>query len=161
LLTTGMLPKLSDLFRRRQIVYFMNTNHRGEIDPAIMRAGRFDMLLHVVPPTWDDKLAGLRLLYRAEESELAKARGYLEEFTREKVNERAILDRFTFSEMKSFLEHIQRSREGELLSGKLSNWNQDGFLRLVEDWGTKFIVLKEPSPELDEFRRDLEASSLQ
>jgi SpoVK/Ycf46/Vps4 family AAA+-type ATPase len=51
LLTTGMLPKLADLFRRKQIVHFRNTNHRKGIDPAIMRAGRFDMLLHFVPPT--------------------------------------------------------------------------------------------------------------
>jgi len=161
LLTTGMLPKLAELFRRKQIAYFMNTNHRKGIDPAIMRAGRFDMLLHVVPPTWKDKLEGLRLLYRAEEPELTKARDLLQDFTKDKERERGILDRFTFSETKSFLEHLQISREGAQLSGKLSSWNQDGFLRLVEEWGSKFIVLKDPSPELEEFNEDQGASSLQ
>jgi hypothetical protein len=161
LLTTGMLPKLADLFRRKQIVYFMNTNHRGTMDAAIMRAGRFDMLLHVVPPTWKDKLEGLKLFYRADEAELTRVKAQLQEFTREKDKECGILDRFTFSEMKSFLEHVQIFREGGQLSEKLSSWNQDGFLRLVEEWGTKFIVLKDSSPELDEFNVDQAASSLQ
>jgi SpoVK/Ycf46/Vps4 family AAA+-type ATPase len=161
LLTTGMLPKLADLFRRKQIVYFMNTNHRKDIDPAIMRAGRFDMLLHVVPPTWDDKLNGLRLLYRAEKAEITKAEAILKDFTQHQDKEREILDRFTFSELKSFLEHVQMSREGEQLSGKLNGWNKDGFLRLVDDWGSKFIVLKDGSPELEEFNEDQSASALQ
>jgi hypothetical protein len=161
LLTTGMLPKLADLFRRKQIVYFMNTNHRKGIDPAIMRAGRFDMLLHVVPPTWKDKLDGLRFFYDAKEAELKKAKILLQDFTKDREKQAAILDRFTFSEMKSFLEHVQISRDGKQLSGKLTAWNKDGFLRLVEEWGSKFIVLKEGSSELEEFNEDQGASSLQ
>ena len=161
LLTTGMLPKLADLFRRKQIVYFMNTNHRKGIDPAIMRAGRFDMLLHVAPPTWNDKLERLKLFYRADDAELANAKILLQQFTNGKDKERGTLDRFTFSEMKSFLEHVQISRDGEKLSGKLHNWNEDGFLQLVKDWGNKWIVLKDGSAELEEFKEDEGASALQ
>jgi hypothetical protein len=163
LLTTGMLPKLADLFRRKQIVYFMNTNHRRDIDSAIMRAGRFDILLHVAPPTWDDKLNGLRRLYRAEEAELATIKAKLQEFTRGELQKTAVLDRFTFSEMSSFLEHIAMLPQlnGAVLSEKLTNWNKDGFLRVVDEWGEKFIVLKDGSKALDEFNEDRQASALQ
>lgn len=162
LLTTGMLPKLADLSRRKQIIYFMNTNHRRDIDPAIMRAGRFDMLLHVVPPTWDDKLNRLERLYPVEGSELVAIKAKLEEFTKDQLRERAILDRFTFSEMKSFLEHIQMlPLEGTVLSEKLAKWKREEFLQLVEEWGGKFIVLKDPSPALEEFNEDRQASALQ
>ncbi len=162
LLTTGMLPKLAALSRDKQIVYFMNTNHRRDIDSAIMRAGRFDMLLHVVPPTWDDKLNGLRYLYRANPAEVDAIRAKLDEFSKEQQRERAILDRFTFSETKSFLEHIQMlPLDGQFLSEKLAKWNKDGFLRLVEEWGSKFIVLKDSSPALEEFSEDKQSSALQ
>ncbi len=119
------------------------------------------MLLHVVPPTWDDKLNGLRFFYRAEKEELENVQAVLKDFTEDQDKERQILDRFTFSEMKSFLEHVQISREGEQLSGKLAGWNKDGFLRLVEEWGSTFIVLKGGSPELEEFNEDQSASALQ
>jgi ATPase family associated with various cellular activities (AAA) len=45
LLTTSMLPKLSALHDRKQVLFFMATNHREGLDPAIVRAGRFDILL--------------------------------------------------------------------------------------------------------------------
>jgi len=51
--------------------------------------------------------------------------------------------------------------EGRILSEKLATWNRDGFLRLVEEWGGKFIVLKDPSPALEEFHENRQASALQ
>jgi len=161
LLTTGMLPKLADLHSRKQIIYFMNTNHRNAIDTAILRAGRFDMLLHVVPPTWRDKLESLGRFYRADPDELKKVKDILGDWIREDEQEVTYLDRFTFAETKSFLDHVQSSREGETLSQKLSEWNPQGFMTLVKDWGHKWIVLKEGSRELAEFNNDLGESSLQ
>jgi len=160
LLTTSMLPKLAGLHDRKQIIYFMATNHRSGIDPAITRAGRFDMLLHVVPPTWKSKLDHLERLYSGDRGEVAEAQRRLRLWTRRAVKERAFLDRFTFSETRSFLEHIRRTSH-EKLSQALGALGEDGFLRLVEDWGRSSIVLKEGLRELEEFKTDQTASFLQ
>jgi ATPase family protein associated with various cellular activities (AAA) len=57
LLTTSMLPK-ADLHDRARVIFFMATNHKKDLDPAITRPGRFDLLLCVGPPNWDRKLKG-------------------------------------------------------------------------------------------------------
>src|SRR4029077_13301571 len=55
-LTTFMLPKLTELHDRGQVIFFMATNFRDRFDPAITRPGRFDLLLCVVPPPLEEKL---------------------------------------------------------------------------------------------------------
>jgi hypothetical protein len=55
-LTTSMLPHLTALHDRGKIVFFMATNFQGKFDPAIKRAGRFDLLLCMGPPLLDEKL---------------------------------------------------------------------------------------------------------
>jgi hypothetical protein len=161
LLTTSMLPKLADLHAQKQIIFFMNTNHRNGIDSAITRAGRFDMLLHVVPPTWSEKLKHLDRFYSADPSEVTQAEERLRKWTAKSAKEREILNRFTFAETRSFLEHIRRTRGHEKLSQAFRSWDQHGFLELVLDWGRKFIVLKENSSELKEYLEDQGSSSLQ
>jgi SpoVK/Ycf46/Vps4 family AAA+-type ATPase len=161
LLTTSMLPKLADLHDRKQIIYFMNTNHRNGIDSAIMRAGRFDMLLHVMPPTWSAKLRHLDRFYTADPVEVESAKERLRKWTARAAKERAALDRFTFAETKSFLEYIRRTRGHEKLSQALRGWDRHSFLQLVIEWGRSFIVLKENSPDLEEYKQDQGASSLQ
>jgi SpoVK/Ycf46/Vps4 family AAA+-type ATPase len=55
LLTTSMLPKLSSLWDQRRVIFLMATNHKQQLDPAITRPNRFDMLLCVPPPPWKSK----------------------------------------------------------------------------------------------------------
>ena len=55
-LTTSMLPKLARLRDRRCIVFIVATNYIGNLDAAISRDGRFDMILPVLPPKTQDKL---------------------------------------------------------------------------------------------------------
>jgi SpoVK/Ycf46/Vps4 family AAA+-type ATPase len=56
-LTTAMLPKLAALSDRRRLVVLLATNHLESFDTAISRPGRFDMIVPVMPPTLDAKLA--------------------------------------------------------------------------------------------------------
>jgi hypothetical protein len=56
-LTTAMLPKLSSINESRRIVFILATNYIDQFDFAISRPGRFDMLLQIMPPTLEAKLA--------------------------------------------------------------------------------------------------------
>ena len=56
-LTTAMLPKIAALASRRRIVYLLATNHIERFDDAISRQGRFDLVVPVMPPSLDAKLA--------------------------------------------------------------------------------------------------------
>lgn len=54
-LTTSMLPKLAELWKRRRVIYFVATNHLEYFDEAIIRSQRFDALIPIFPPSFDAK----------------------------------------------------------------------------------------------------------
>jgi ATPase family associated with various cellular activities (AAA) len=56
-LTTSMLPRLATINRHRRIVIIVATNYIDSFDLAISRHGRFDIILQVMPPRADGKLA--------------------------------------------------------------------------------------------------------
>ena len=56
-LTTAMLPKIAALHDRRRLVYLVATNHLEQFDAAISRPGRFDVIVPLMPPTAQAKLA--------------------------------------------------------------------------------------------------------
>lgn len=55
-LTTAMLPKLAQIYNRRRIIFIVATNHIEQFDFAILRPGRFDMILQIMPPSTEEKL---------------------------------------------------------------------------------------------------------
>jgi hypothetical protein len=55
LLTTAMLPKLANIHKGAALVFIIATNHIGEFDLAIRRQGRFDLVVQVMPPTYEAK----------------------------------------------------------------------------------------------------------
>lgn len=61
-LTTSMLPKLAELWKARNILYFVATNHINYFDSAIIRSHRFDALILVSPPSFEAKIKGLEKL---------------------------------------------------------------------------------------------------
>src|SRR5436190_15836306 len=63
LLTTYMLPKLAALHDSGRVVFFMSTNFQETFDDAIKRAGRFDLLLCMGPPTLKAKCNCLHRFY--------------------------------------------------------------------------------------------------
>jgi len=61
-LTTSMLPKLAELWKLRKVIYFVATNHISFFDLAVIRAQRFDALVHVSPPSLQRKLRRVKEL---------------------------------------------------------------------------------------------------
>ena len=57
LITTSMLPKLAAINEERKIVFLLATNYVSNFDAAFSRGGRFDIVLQVMPPTTNAKVA--------------------------------------------------------------------------------------------------------
>jgi SpoVK/Ycf46/Vps4 family AAA+-type ATPase len=57
MLTPGMLTKINDLARGKQVVFAIATNYIERIDRAIRRAGRIDASYLVLPPDFSRRLA--------------------------------------------------------------------------------------------------------
>ncbi len=55
-LTTSLLPKLQELADRAGCLFFVATNHLETVDAAVQRPGRFDLRLHILPPSYEEKL---------------------------------------------------------------------------------------------------------
>ncbi len=56
LLTTAMLPKLASIHTRATLVFIIATNNIRQFDLAIRRPGRFDRVVQIMPPTYDEKI---------------------------------------------------------------------------------------------------------
>jgi SpoVK/Ycf46/Vps4 family AAA+-type ATPase len=54
--TTAMLPKLTLINKRRRVILIVATNHVEAFDSAILRRGRFDLVIQVMPPSTPEKL---------------------------------------------------------------------------------------------------------
>jgi len=162
-LTTSMLPKLSELHDSERVLFFMATNHLRSFDEAITRPGRFDILLHIRPPLWRDKVEHIDSVWpgrkrrdlettwppdkRTEDAEAVKARlkswvptdtggwRFLKARTNHVVE---ILNRFTPGELESFLETIG---EGPTLKTEIEKMSKRDFISKIESWGSKYIGL--------------------
>ena len=113
-LTTSMLPKLLRLRKRGKAIFFMATNHQRDFDPAIKRSGRFDLLIRMGPPSYDEKLRGLALGHWCSDEETPedrkKARDLFQKLTGSKSIKDA-LSLFTYGEMQSLLDAIRHYDE--------------------------------------------------
>jgi hypothetical protein len=54
-LTTSMLPRVADLWKARKSMYFVATNHIEYFDRAITRSQRFDAILYIGTPDFNQK----------------------------------------------------------------------------------------------------------
>jgi hypothetical protein len=137
-LTTVFLPKLADLYNRNKVAFFMATNHIQQIDPAIRRPGRFDYLLFVGPPRWQDK-------FKALTAEDPGAQELLNTWTTTWLNEAEsivpVLDRFTYDETSAFFERIRSEAGDRSLCDGLRKLDAEGVKREALDWSQKYIVL--------------------
>ncbi len=156
-LTTSMLPKLADLHDNGGVVFFMATNFQENFDPAIKRAGRFDLLLCMGPPKLCEKIEKLKLFLKLflnpvpqnDSIEAAKLRLYA--ILAKSPPHRDMLELFTFGEFKSFLRLFGKT--GSEVCEKLKTCNETNFLEQVDDYsksiGLKFedlkLLLKNPT----------------
>jgi SpoVK/Ycf46/Vps4 family AAA+-type ATPase len=56
LLTTAMLPKLASIHKRATLVFIIATNNIRQFDLAIRRPGRFDRVIQIMPPSYEEKI---------------------------------------------------------------------------------------------------------
>ena len=57
LLTPGMLPKFQELRENAKCIFVIATNYAERIDPAIVRLGRIDIKIPLLPPDWKKRKA--------------------------------------------------------------------------------------------------------
>jgi hypothetical protein len=57
LLTTAMLPKLASIHKRATLVFIIATNNIRQFDLAIRRPGRFDRVVQIMPPRYEEKIS--------------------------------------------------------------------------------------------------------
>jgi SpoVK/Ycf46/Vps4 family AAA+-type ATPase len=162
LLTTSMLPKLADLHDMSRVIFFMNTNHQRDLDPAITRPGRFDLLLCVGPPRWERKLDGLSQIVKdADEEELTKIRSRLKSLASEKTVQRN-LDVFTVADLANFMEHLKRTENTRNLLSALKGTTKRKFEEQVLLWSNRYRTLNTSEKHLlDEYTKDQDASRIQ
>ena len=112
-LTTFMLPKLAKLHDLGRVVFLMATNFQADFDDAIKRAGRFDLLLCMGPPTLAAKCAGIHVFYGPKEKATTdtKAAGKtILEMCKGDVWLREQLDLYTFGEFKTLVRGISATK---------------------------------------------------
>jgi len=178
-LTTSMLPKLSRLHSESRVLFFMATNHLRNFDDAIKRPGRFDLLVHVRPPSWSAKLGDLTRFWpdwktkypenqwseQQRKLDLQSVRDSLTSWTTSNVEIVKVLDRFTPGELQSFLETFGK---GPHLKSAIEAAGVSGFLERADVWGKQYIALhsektRKPGDDLslyEEYGVDLDASRM-
>ena len=162
LLTTSMLPKLASLWDRKRVIFLMATNHKQQLDPAITRPNRFDLLLCVAPPPWTSKCAAVNLEKalsvpdsKAVESELLRLAPDGSDAARR-------LNLFTVAEVGIFLHHLsQRTNPPSALAALKQYKDVAEFAKLVDDWAATSITLRTKSRTLAEFEKDFDESRRQ
>jgi hypothetical protein len=117
-LTTSMLPKLAQLWKRRKVIYFVATNHIQFFDPAVTRAQRFDALIQVAPPSFDTKIR--RIVDLLKESSITVDGVTL---TREEV-ENTLTAAAQIEEPKDSTKPIELPPEHVLAKFLLLRWDQ-------------------------------------
>ncbi len=168
-LTTSMLPKLSTLHDKGQVLFFMATNHRRNFDEAIKRPGRFDLLICMSPPSWKEKLTKLEKFWPGKKvkEDIDFVRSELKKWVPPKHELVKVLDLFTYGDFKAFLEHIRKRGS---LKAAIENMGEEAFGEKVQEWGGNYIALhsqdtkEKPAGEIslrEEFEEDKRASRIQ
>lgn len=168
-LTTSMLPKLAKLHDRKRTIFFMATNHQKNFDDAIKRPGRFDLLICMGPPRWQEKINGLKVLLPKEiekqAPEIARRLQALIDGDRALIQG---LHDFTFNEIQAFFEHLckQKGKALPKLREALADYDKDEFSKVIRTWHDEYITLRpkdkrKRNPLVVEYKNDIRASRRQ
>lgn len=156
-LTTSMLPKLAMLNDVGRILFFMATNHRSSFDTAILRPGRFDLLICMGPPSWARKLDRLELFWASGKPnpvDLAKAQEKLRAKFYDGHELVKHLDHFTFEEFRAMLEHLVERQQKPLSEILTTDRGLQKFETTARQWSEVYIILRESNRELEEYKKD-------
>jgi hypothetical protein len=143
-LTTYMLPKLASLHDRGRILFLMATNFQDVFDDAIKRAGRFDLLLCMGPPTLRAKCDSIHAFFGSDaepNTQTKKAGETLLKFTDGNVPLRQQLELYTFGEFKNLISTIGTY---DNIGTAVSKLGRKRFAELVsKDTGTVMLKFDE------------------
>ncbi len=147
-LTTMMLPHLAQLYDNGRVLFIVATNHLRLFDEAIIRPGRFDVLLCIGPPDANMKLRQLdKFIPRGRKQFIGEIKAFFQERRERKID--YILEYSTYSEFSALLDYLYKvcgeSRDiSECLNQKIldiTNWKE-------------YMTIREGSEVLEEFRLD-------
>jgi hypothetical protein len=162
LLTTSMLPKLSSLWDQRRVIFLMATNHKQQLDPAITRPNRFDMLLCVPPPPWTSKSSAESLDGILKIPDAKKVERKLGKLAPPKSRTANRLNAFTVAEVGIFLHHLRRKTNQPTVLEALQQFsNRSEFANAVENWSATAITLRSQGQTIREFGKDFNESRRQ
>jgi hypothetical protein len=162
LLTTSMLPKLANLWEQKRVIFLMATNHKQQLDPAITRPNRFDLLLCVAPPSWADKCTAENLETILKIAESEKVTKELLRLAPSSSYAAKRLNAFTVAEIGIFLHHFRRQRRQSTVLGALKQIsNSVEFGKMVNDWAATSITLRSRGVTIKEFGKDFNESRRQ
>ena len=156
-LTTSMLPKFQALHDQRKLLFFVATNFSKLLDAAIGRPGRFDMAIHVAPPTTEHKITAIDA-FAAVSILKSPARENLVTLMRSKQTH---LDYFNFGEFEALLQRVLGHRSAQEVFGTLDEELRTDFGAAVDDMYKNKILLREGVPYRTDFETDLKKSALQ
>lgn len=162
LLTTSMLPKLSDLWNKAGVVFLMATNHKQHLDPAITRANRFDLLLCVAPPPWKAKKAADKIEKILKIVDAKQVEKELERLVINGSQTEGLLGLFTVSELGIFFDYLRRKAEADSLASVLKKYRTASeFSTVVKEWAKSVIALRKGTPARTEYDKDVNESRRQ
>lgn len=141
LLTTSMLPKLAKLHDGARVIYFMATNFIGSFDGAIIRSGRFDLLVHLGPPSTEEKMRGIEFWFRHDrfKSEDDKKNAFNSATDSLKVMLESELTksqfaRFTFGEVGKFFDSLRIIAGVENTTEAIQKIGMDEISKQIANW---------------------------
>jgi hypothetical protein len=130
LTTTAMLTLIQRLRNLKRSILIVATNHVDTFDPAIIRPGRFDLLVLINPPSVTSKIRLWKEVFNDDVAAIA------DDVFRERFN---IVERFTFIEWKTFLQDCNRENAKQMLTrerlGKLVDEARSGLTIDNDEWG--------------------------
>ena len=145
-LTTYMLPKLAKLHDRGQLVFLMATNFQASFDDAIKRAGRFDFLLCMGPPTLCAKCRAIHVFFRLDKAtdETRKAGRMMLKCAKVNPWLRDQLSLYTYGEFLAMLPEIgDATNIGKNLEANGCEWFNDLIRRNSQNVGLQVNHLEQ------------------
>ena len=122
LLTTAMLPKLTNIHKRASLVFIIATNHVGEFYVAVRRRGRFDRVVQIMPPTYEAKIAKENW---GPEKNMSLAKKLSDLKVNLTVQIRAQIGDLTFDECETFVTELYKLQDAqEAVRVLAATWDQ-------------------------------------
>jgi ATP-dependent 26S proteasome regulatory subunit len=144
------------------VIFLMATNHKQQLDPAITRPNRFDMLLCIPPPPWKSKSSAESLdgILRIPDSK--KVERNLRRLAPPNSRTASRLNAFTVAEVGIFLHHLRRKMNQPTVLDALERFtNRSEFTKIVENWAAMTITLRSQGQTIREFGKDFNESRRQ